>query len=36
MKILLLEDDTVLANILVDYLEENYVVTHTYSMKKSS
>jgi two-component system, OmpR family, response regulator len=35
MKILLLEDDTVLANILVDYLEENYVVTHTYSMKKA-
>ena len=35
MKILLLEDDTVLADILVDYLEEDYVVTHTYSMKKA-
>jgi DNA-binding response OmpR family regulator len=35
MKILLLEDDTVLANILVDFLEESYVVTHTFSMKEA-
>ena len=35
MKILLLEDDTVLADILVDYLEEDYEVTHTYSMKEA-
>lgn len=35
MKILLLEDDTVLANILVDYLDEEYEVTHTYSMKEA-
>ena len=35
MKILLLEDDTVLANILVDFLEEIYEVTHTYSMKEA-
>ena len=35
MKILLLEDDTVLADILVDFLEENYSVTHTYSMKEA-
>jgi len=35
MKILLLEDDTVLADILVDYLQEEYSVTHTYSMKKA-
>ena len=35
MKILLLEDDTVLANILVDYLEEEYEITHTYSIKKA-
>lgn len=35
MKILLLEDDTVLANILIDYLEEEYDVTHTYSMQKA-
>ncbi len=35
MKILLLEDDTVLANILVDYLEEDYEVSHTYSMKEA-
>ena len=35
MKILLLEDDTVLANILVDFLQEEYEVTHTYSMKKA-
>ncbi len=35
MKILLLEDDTVLADILVDFLEEDYEVSHTYSMKKA-
>ncbi|MDF1874254.1 response regulator transcription factor [Sulfurimonas sp. SAG-AH-194-I05] len=35
MKILLLEDDTVLADILVDFLEEDYEVVHTYSMKKA-
>ena len=35
MKILLLEDDTVLADILVDYLSEDYEVIHTYSMKKA-
>ena len=35
MQILLLEDDTVLANILVDFLQESYEVTHTYSMKKA-
>ena len=35
MKILLLEDDTVLADILVDFLQEEYEVTHTYSMKKA-
>lgn len=35
MKILLLEDDTVLADILVDFLQENHDVTHTYSMKKA-
>ena len=35
MKILLLEDDTVLSDILVDYLNEDYEVTHTYSMKKA-
>jgi len=35
MKILLLEDDTALANILVDYLEESYEVVQTYSMKKA-
>ena len=35
MKILLLEDDTALANILVDFLEENYEIYHTYSMKKA-
>ena len=32
MHILLLEDDTVLAAILVDYLQESYQLTHTYSM----
>ncbi len=35
MKILLLEDDTALANILVDYLEDDYEVMQTYSMKKA-
>jgi len=35
MKILLLEDDTALANILVDYLEDFYEVVHSYSMKKA-
>ncbi len=35
MKILLLEDDTVLADILVDFLQEQYSVIHTYSMKKA-
>ena len=35
MKILLLEDDTVLADILVDYLSESYEVKHTYSMKEA-
>jgi DNA-binding response OmpR family regulator len=35
MKVLLLEDDTVLADILVDYLEESYSVTHTFSMKEA-
>jgi len=35
MKILLLEDDTVLADILVDFLEEENEVIHTYSMNKA-
>ncbi len=35
MKILLLEDDTVLADILVDFLQEKYSVTHTFSMQKA-
>lgn len=35
MKILLLEDDTVLANILVDYLEEEYEISHSYSIKEA-
>ncbi len=35
MKILLLEDDTALANILVDFLEESYEVTQTYSIQKA-
>jgi DNA-binding response OmpR family regulator len=35
MKILLLEDDTALANILVDFLEDSYEVQHTYSMLKA-
>ena len=34
MKILLLEDDTALANILIDFLEESYELSHTYSMKE--
>jgi len=33
MKILLLEDDTALSGILIDFLEDDYEVTHTYSMK---
>jgi len=35
MNILLLEDDTVLADILVDFLSEKYEVTHTYSIKEA-
>lgn len=35
MNILILEDDTVLADILVDFLSEKYKVTHTYSMKEA-
>lgn len=35
MNILLLEDDTVLANVLVDFLEEDHSVTQTYSMQKA-
>ncbi len=35
MKILLLEDDTALASILVDYLQESYEVIQTYSMQKA-
>jgi DNA-binding response OmpR family regulator len=35
MNILLLEDDTVLANILTDFLQEKYLLTHTYSMKEA-
>ncbi|MCJ7764586.1 MAG: response regulator transcription factor [Thiovulaceae bacterium] len=35
MKILLLEDDTVLADIMADFLQEHYEVTHTYSMKEA-
>ena len=35
MKILLLEDDTALATILIDYLEESSEVVQTYSMKKA-
>jgi len=35
MNILLLEDDTALANILVDFLQDDYEVMHTYSMKKA-
>jgi DNA-binding response OmpR family regulator len=33
MKVLLLEDDIALTHILVDYLQEFYTVTHTYSAK---
>lgn len=33
MKILLLEDDTVLANIIMDYLQEEHEVMHAYTMK---
>ncbi|MDF1878105.1 response regulator transcription factor [Sulfurimonas sp. SAG-AH-194-C20] len=36
MKILLLEDDTALASVLVDYLEDENEVVQTYSMKKAS
>jgi DNA-binding response OmpR family regulator len=35
MKILLLEDDTALASILVDFLEDDYDVMQTYSMKQA-
>ncbi|MBU0631554.1 response regulator transcription factor [bacterium] len=35
MKILLLEDDTVLSDILIDFLQESHSVTHTYSMKEA-
>ncbi len=35
MNILLLEDDTVLSSILVDYLSESYTLTHTYSMRQA-
>ena len=35
MKILLLEDDTALANILVDFLADSYEVVQTYSMQKA-
>ena len=35
MKILLLEDDTALANILVDFLEDDYEVVQTYSMQEA-
>ena len=35
MKILLLEDDPALAHILVDFLEDEYEVVQTYSMKKA-
>ncbi len=35
MKILLLEDDTALANILVDFLEDENEVVQTYSMQKA-
>lgn len=35
MKILLLEDDTALASILVDFLEDAYEVVHTYSVTKA-
>lgn len=35
MQILLLEDDPVLADILVDFLQESHEVTHTYSMQEA-
>lgn len=35
MKILLLEDDIALSSILIDFLEDDYEVVHTYSMKKA-
>ncbi len=35
MHILLLEDDPVLADILVDFLQESYEVAHTYSMQEA-
>jgi len=35
MKILLLEDDIALSNILIDFLEDDYDVIHTYSMKQA-
>ena len=35
MKILLLEDDAVLADIIIDYLQDLYEVVHTYSMKEA-
>jgi len=35
MKILLLEDDTALASILVDFLEDDYEVVQTYSMHQA-
>ncbi|WP_345992569.1 response regulator transcription factor [Sulfurimonas sp. HSL-1716] len=35
MKILLLEDDTVLSDILIDFLQESHSVTHTYSMQEA-
>ena len=35
MHILLLEDDPVLADILVDFLQEDYEVEHTYSMEEA-
>jgi len=35
MHILLLEDDPVLADILVDFLQESYEVTHAYSMQEA-
>ena len=35
MKVLLLEDDTVLADILIDFLQEDYNVSHSFSMKEA-
>lgn len=35
MKILLLEDDIVLSNILADYLSESYEVVHTYTQNEA-